>query len=128
MKDNPVSAALKLQQSQSLRGLEMAECATRLAAHKPDPVVWVEGMALAEAAAMQAMQLQQGWVRAWGDWFVYANTLQGVDTIPKLVERSNNIVLQAGATALNQAQQASELMDNIAVSTAFWLRQQTKDD
>ncbi|CUH78282.1 hypothetical protein [Tropicibacter naphthalenivorans] len=123
----PVEKALSLQTNQATRLAQVAQDTAILAAAPPKPSAYVEGLDLATATVKRVAQLQQSWARDWGAWGHYCWTVVGADTIPKVAERTNNMYLQAQTQMVSQANQLSELTENVIVSYAFWLHQQVEE-
>ncbi|WP_424965212.1 MULTISPECIES: hypothetical protein [unclassified Dinoroseobacter] len=111
----------KLQASLATRALTNSRNAAQLAAKPPTADTMAESWELAEATYKRMNALQQSWIKDWSDWISYAQSLDGVDTMPKYVDRTGNIFLQAQAQMVSQASELSELMDNVGVSYAYWI-------
>ena len=122
--ENYLTTAAKLQAESVSRVTNTAKKAAQLAVSPPRPDTLTESWDLAEATYRRVNALQASWVRDWADWMGYAKSLEGANTMPKYVERTGNIMLQAQAQIASQANELSELMDNVSVSYAYWLDQQ----
>ncbi|MEM8553574.1 MAG: hypothetical protein AAGF71_01990 [Pseudomonadota bacterium] len=121
-------AAAQVQSTQVQRCSTMVQDTVKLAMTQPDPGTFAEAAELARATTEQAIGLQKQWAQDWANWMAYASTISGADTIPKIADRSSNIVLQAQAQMANQVTQMSELVDNAMVSYNFWVAQKIGKD
>lgn len=119
-----VATTVKLHTSEAARFVQTIQDASQFATRPPEGQAIGEGIELFNATMHRAAQLQKSWMQDWMNWAQYAQTLQGADTVPKYVERTGNIVLQAQAQLASQANEFSELWDNIAVNMGFWVKQQ----
>ncbi|MDA7427384.1 hypothetical protein PGB28_02855 [Primorskyibacter aestuariivivens] len=119
-----LTTTAKLQTEQATRACETLQNTVQLASAPPAPGAMAEVLELAGASYKRAADLQIGWLRDWTRWGLYAQSLDGANTVPKYVERVGNIALQAQAQVNAQAEQWSELMDNVGVSYGFWLTRQ----
>lgn len=124
---NPIENCLKVQANQLDRVQSAAKDTAMLAVSKPRPEVLAEGLELASATVQRVAQLQKNWAQDWGKWGHYCWTLAGADTAPKIMERSNNIALQAQAQVASQMNELTELVENIGVSYAFWVHRQVRE-
>lgn len=105
------------------RASQMISETAQLAAQPPNPATLTEGFALAAAAYSRTAALQNAWMNDWTKWAAYAQSLQGVDTVPKYVDRIGNITLQAQAQVMTQCKDWAELMDNFGVNYAYLVHQ-----
>lgn len=119
-----LTTTAKLQSETATRTAETVQNTLQLASAPPRPGALAEALELAGASYKRAADLQIGWLRDWTRWGLYAQSLDGANTVPKYVERVGNIALQAQAQVNAQAAQWSELMDNVGVSYGFWLTRQ----
>ena len=119
-----LTTTAKLQSETATRTAETVQNTLQLASAPPRPGALAEALELAGASYKRAAVLQIGWLRDWTRWGLYAQSLDGANTVPKYVERVGNIALQAQAQVNAQAAQWSELMDNVGVSYGFWLTRQ----
>ena len=117
----------KLQASLASRALNQTRDAAQLATQKPSADTLVESWELAEATYKRMNALQQSWIQDWSNWITYAQSLEGANTMPKYVERTGNIFLQAQAQMVSQANEFSELLDNVGVSYAYWISGKLND-
>jgi hypothetical protein len=120
--------AAKLQTAETMRLARAAQNTAQMCMTPPKDGTVQEAVALASATVERAAQMQQNWMKAWFGWATYAQSLQGADTVPKFVERSGNIVLQAQSQMMQQANEMTELMENAGVSYAYWVSRQLERD
>lgn len=126
-----VMDAMKVQQNLMHRTMGMlrdtALLTTKLASGKPDLSAINEIGELNQASLQRTMDLHANWAQDWSTWFDYSQSISGANTVPKLAERTNNIVLQAQTQAASQMNELSELMENAMVSYSYWVAQKLKD-
>ncbi len=116
----------EVQAKNGMRAFDTLKDAAVLAANSDKPDTLFEAMTLFLSASQRSIEMQKQWQEDWKDWVVYASKLPGADTTSKLVDRQNNIALQASAQMSKQTTQTLELIDNIFVSYSFWLSQQAQ--
>ncbi|MQY41118.1 hypothetical protein GG681_00540 [Epibacterium sp. SM1969] len=116
----------EVQAKNGMRAFDTLKDAAVLAANSDKPDTLFEAMSLFLSASQRSIEMQKQWQEDWKDWVVYASKLPGADTTSKLVDRQNNIALQASAQMSKQTTQTLELIDNIFVSYSFWLSQQAQ--
>ncbi|MEM6478435.1 MAG: hypothetical protein AAF841_14465 [Pseudomonadota bacterium] len=126
-KETHIQAGARLQQDHALRAADLVQNTAKFCSKPPEPEAFQELGDLAQASFKRATAMQASWIRAWGDWAAFSSSIQGADTVPKYFDRLFNIVLQAEAQLATQAQEATELMDNVGVSYAHWLAQKVED-
>lgn len=131
MFEDYIFKSCEVQAKNSIRAMDTLKDTAVLAAKVKRPDTLFEAMSLFCSASKRGVEMQQQWQEDWKDWAIYASKLPGADTTSKLVDRQNNIALQASAQVSKHTTQALELMDNILVSYSFWISQQlqkTQDD
>lgn len=121
-------APLALQTAHMSRTAGIAQGCARLASQGRGHEMLTEAVALNVSAMERISDLQSAWAAQWETWLDYARALPEVDTIPKLVDRSNNVVLQAQSQMASQVTDLTELAENMAVSYSFWLNKQLEDE
>lgn len=99
----------------------------RLATVPPRAEALSEVAELAKASTERFLLLQKSWAEEWGAWLTYAGSLSGADTLPKVMERSANIALQAQAQVMSQVTDTMGLMENISVSYSYWVAKQFEE-
>ena len=121
--EHPAATALRVQADAAARATDTARKGAQLALSGSiaDMGTMAEATALGLAAFRRGMAMQKTWIDGWQAWARYAQTVEASDTVPKFVERSGNVALQAEAQLIAQARDVSELMDNVAVSYGWWL-------
>ena len=122
--DAYLKTTTKLQADTVSRASETAQKAAKLAVMRQLADSFVDCGELIEATYKRTHALQVSWVKDWSNWVGYAKSIEGANTVPKYVDRTGNIFLQAQAQLTSQASEMSELMDNIGVSYAYWLNRQ----
>jgi len=128
MKETHIQAGFRLQQEQVMRSAEVLRNTAKLSRTMPNPTAASELMELAQSAADRSREMQASWMQDWAGWLEFAGSIQGANTVPKYMDRLNNIFLQADAQRASQLQEFSELVENINVSYAHWLSRQVLDD
>ncbi|MGB0661396.1 MAG: hypothetical protein ACPGNV_14630 [Mangrovicoccus sp.] len=127
MSKAPQQNLTHLQMNAVNRSVKMMTQSSRLACSAHAGEMMQEAMALNTAAMERIGAMQQNWAEQWGNWLNYAAALPEVNTIPKFVDRSNNIFLQAQAQMAAQVTDMTELSENMAVSYSFWLSKQFEE-
>ena len=126
-----VMDAMKVQQNLMHRTMgilrDTALLTTKMASGKPDISAINEIGELNQASMQRTMDLHANWAQDWSTWFDYSQSISGANTVPKLAERTNNIMLQAQTQAASQMNELSELMENAMVSYSYWIAQKLKD-
>jgi hypothetical protein len=69
------------------------------------------------------MQQQQDWLRGWAVWNQERASMNGANTISRLVEQEFNLVAQIGQLFLNQTTNLVALQENVEVAHAYWLNE-----
>lgn len=119
-------ATMKLQSDHIGRAAKTAQVTAEMSMKVPSAERFYEALDLATATTKRFQAAQASWMSAWMDWAEYAGTLDGADTVPKYVERVGNIALRAQNQMAVQANDMSNLMENLNVSYSYWLAQQVE--
>lgn len=88
------------------------------------PETWQELLELQQAVIRQAHELQQGWLRGWGQWLEQFGQLRRVNTLSKLLEEEFNLVGQCLTLLQGQVTDVATLQESVEVNYGYWLRQQ----
>lgn len=124
MKHAHPTSALDLPATHLTRAADMAQKCARLAMEARGHEALAEAVNLNRAAADRVSALQATWADQWRAWYDYASALPDVNTLPKYLDRSGNIALQAQAQMVSQLSDLSELYENMTVSYSYWLSKQ----
>lgn len=95
-----------------------------MAATKPKVEHLKDIQELNDACNKRTSAMQKTWANDWAEWFKYANSISGAQTLPKFAERTNNINMQAHAQIAKQTNELAELVENASVSYSYWLAKQ----
>lgn len=123
-----VPNAMKIHSDNTARMAHTLQQTAAVAMKPPEMARIQEAMNLATATVARYQTMQSNWMQAWSDWAAYAGTLDGVDTVPKLMERVGNIGLRAQAQIASQNNDLANLNENVSVSYLYWLSQQLDPD
>ena len=118
------NSPLDLPTAHLTRAADMAHKCTRLAMSARGHEAIAEAVNLNRAAADRVSTLQSTWADQWKAWYDYASALPDVNTLPKYLDRTGNIALQAQAQMVSQMSDISELYENMTVSYSYWLSKQ----
>jgi|HubBroStandDraft_1064217.scaffolds.fasta_scaffold40685_1 hypothetical protein len=82
---------------------------------------------MGEAVWSRLRILREGWVRDWQNWFLYADKINGANTMSKLVEREGNIAAQFAQIVGEQVTGMVGLQENILVDYSYWINEKLNE-